>query len=359
MKKRVVAFNIIIIIIFIYRAGKKLSSTSSSSKHSIREPSLNIAYPAKTQNYELKILRQPEDQHRARYLTEGSRGTVKDKTGQSHPTVRLIGYDRPCTLQVYVGTDTGKLKPHGFYQACKVTHKNSSACLERDIDGTTVIELPLDPKSDMTAVVDCVGILKLRNADVEQRVGIAKSKKKSTVARLVFRVTISDEEVGSTYHTLQVASNPIVCTQPTGIPEISKKSLTQCSVKGGEEMFIIGKNFLKGTTVVFEEVSGDVVLWSKEADIDQDYFQATHLVCNVPSYRDLKIQTAIDVQIIVHSGGRMSEPVSFTYLPCLFFSVHSFLRSFVYSSSSFYHILVFIRFLFACSMCMYRFVVCF
>ncbi|ESN97511.1 hypothetical protein HELRODRAFT_177940 [Helobdella robusta] len=40
----------------------------------------------------------------------------------------------------------------------------------------------------------------------------------------------------------------VYCAQPTGIPEISKKSLTQCSVKGGEEMFIIGKNFLKGTT---------------------------------------------------------------------------------------------------------------
>lgn len=55
----------------------------------LREPPLNMAFPSKLLNYELKILKQPEEQHRARYLTEGSRGTVKDKTGQGHPTVKV------------------------------------------------------------------------------------------------------------------------------------------------------------------------------------------------------------------------------------------------------------------------------
>jgi len=54
-----------------------------------REPSLSVSFPHKVAGYELKIVRQPEDQHRARYLTEGSRGTVKDKTQQSHPTVKV------------------------------------------------------------------------------------------------------------------------------------------------------------------------------------------------------------------------------------------------------------------------------
>lgn len=45
--------------------------------------------------------------------------------------------------------------------------------------------------------------------------------------------------------------------QPAGLPEILKKSLHSCSVRGGEEVFIIGKNFLKGTKVIFQEnVSG-------------------------------------------------------------------------------------------------------
>lgn len=59
--------------------------------------------------------------------------------------------------------------------------------------------------------VDCVGILKLRNADVEARIGIAGSKKKSTRARLVFRVNITRKD-GSTL-TLQTPSSPILCSE--------------------------------------------------------------------------------------------------------------------------------------------------
>lgn len=59
--------------------------------------------------------------------------------------------------------------------------------------------------------VDRVGILKLRNADVEARIGVAGSKKKSTRARLAFRVSISQPD-GSVL-TLQVASSPILCSE--------------------------------------------------------------------------------------------------------------------------------------------------
>lgn len=59
--------------------------------------------------------------------------------------------------------------------------------------------------------VDCVGILKLRNADVEARIGVAGSKKKSTRARLAFRVGIPQPD-GSVL-TLQVPSSPILCSE--------------------------------------------------------------------------------------------------------------------------------------------------
>lgn len=39
--------------------------------------------------YQLQILNQPEQQHRARYQTEGSRGAVKDRTGNSFPVVKV------------------------------------------------------------------------------------------------------------------------------------------------------------------------------------------------------------------------------------------------------------------------------
>lgn len=136
--------------------------------------SLSTQFPQRSDGKELKILIQPETQHRARYLTEGSRGSVKDRTQQGFPTVKvcvmrrktsaprikmkdyvcrflqLEGINEPVVLQVFVANDAGRVKPHGFYQACRVTGRNTTACKEVDIDGTTVIEIPLEPSSDMT-----------------------------------------------------------------------------------------------------------------------------------------------------------------------------------------------------------------
>lgn len=50
---------------------------------------LLMQYPQKSEGKELKILIQPETQHRARYLTEGSRGSVKDRAQQGFPTVKV------------------------------------------------------------------------------------------------------------------------------------------------------------------------------------------------------------------------------------------------------------------------------
>ncbi|XP_071423969.1 nuclear factor of activated T-cells 5 isoform X5 [Pithys albifrons albifrons] len=271
-------------------------------------------YPTKSEGKELKIVVQPETQHRARYLTEGSRGSVKDRTQQGFPTVKLEGHNEPVVLQVFVGNDSGRVKPHGFYQACRVTGRNTTPCKEVDIEGTTVIEVGLDPSNNMTLAVDCVGILKLRNADVEARIGIAGSKKKSTRARLVFRVNITRKD-GSTL-TLQTPSSPILCTQPAGVPEILKKSLHSCSVKGEEEVFLIGKNFLKGTKVIFQENVSDENSWKAEAEIDMELFHQNHLIVKVPPYHDQQITSAVSVGIyVVTNAGRSHDVQPFTYTP--------------------------------------------
>ena len=54
---------------------------------------------------------------------------------------------------VYIGTDSGKVKPHGFYQACKVCSKNATPCTEREVDGTCVIDIMIDPKDNMEATL--------------------------------------------------------------------------------------------------------------------------------------------------------------------------------------------------------------
>lgn len=101
----------------------------------------------------------------------------------------------------------------------------------------------------------------------------------------------------------------VFIAQPAGVPEILKKSLHSCSVKGGNEVFIIGKNFLKGTKVIFQENASGILTcymlhalpaqhlhcltspylivaddksWKAEADIDMEFFhQVSHSICCV------------------------------------------------------------------------------
>ncbi|XP_030576782.1 nuclear factor of activated T-cells 5 isoform X2 [Archocentrus centrarchus] len=295
------------------KGGHKGSSDEPQTTNQ-KGGSLSMQFPQKSEGKELKILVQPETQHRARYLTEGSRGSVKDRTQQGFPTVKLEGVKEPVVLQVYIGNDAGRVKPHGFYQACRVTGRNTTACKEVDIEGTTVIEVSLDPSTNMTLAVDCVGILKLRNADVEARIGVAGSKKKSTRARLVFRVIIPRPD-GSAL-TLQTPSSPILCTQPAGVPEILKKSLHSCSVRGGEEVFIIGKNFLKDTKVIFHENVSDEKSWKAEAEIDMELFHQNHLIVKVPPYQNQVITSKVCVGLyVVTNAGRSHDIQPFTYTP--------------------------------------------
>ncbi|XP_076357932.1 uncharacterized protein LOC143250802 isoform X2 [Tachypleus tridentatus] len=170
---------------------------------------------------------------------------------------------------------------------------------------------------------DFIGILKERNVDVEKRFGLLSKekhsccKKRSTNCRLVFRASIPSS-CGSA-EILQVASNPILCTQPSGVPEILKTSVSECFVEGNVELFIIGKNFLKDAHLIFCEKNEDdetsLVTWEKKILPEQDYLHHTHLVCTVPPYRLRSIEEPVTVQVFVKSGGKTSDPHFFTYLP--------------------------------------------
>lgn len=63
--------------------------SSHESGTVVKGGSLSTQFPQRSDGKELKILIQPETQHRARYLTEGSRGSVKDRTQQGFPTVKV------------------------------------------------------------------------------------------------------------------------------------------------------------------------------------------------------------------------------------------------------------------------------
>lgn len=74
---------------------------------------------------------------------------------------------------------------------------------------------------------------------------------------------------------------PCFPAQPAGQPEISRRSLEGCSVAGGESLFVIGKNFVKGFKVKFQEIEKgtDVILWEQEAEVEQEYVHNVSYHC--------------------------------------------------------------------------------
>ena len=255
----------------------------------------------------------------SRYQTEGSRGAIKDKAGTGHPSVRIDGYSRPAKIQIFIGTDTGKISPHLFYQVCRVTGKHSSPCEEVKINGTDVIEIISEPVNDNTVICDCVGILKERFADVEQRFPKHKnwknSKKKSTKCRMIFRTTI--ENVSGETEVLQIVSDVINCTQLPGTPEILKMSVSASPSKGGDELWIIGKNFMKDTKVVFSHSSPgkEEPLWTKMTEPATEFFHQTHLITEIPPFYNLDLTESVDISVYIKCGDKLSDTVPFTYTP--------------------------------------------
>ncbi|KAL0157696.1 hypothetical protein M9458_045772, partial [Cirrhinus mrigala] len=104
--------------------------------------------------------------------------------------MQLRGYrgKEPLGLQIFIGTaDERILKPHAFYQVHRITGKTvTTNSYEKVINSTK-------PKNNMKAMIDCAGILKLRNADIELRKGETDIGRKNTRVRLVFRVHIPQQ----------------------------------------------------------------------------------------------------------------------------------------------------------------------
>ncbi|XP_034029281.1 nuclear factor of activated T-cells, cytoplasmic 2 isoform X2 [Thalassophryne amazonica] len=283
-------------------------------------PPLEWPIPSRTDQYELHIEVQPKPHHRAHYETEGSRGAVKAPTG-GHPVVQLHGYrgKEPLGLQIFIGTaDERILKPHAFYQVHRITGKTvTTTSFEKIINGTKVLEIPMEPKNNMKAIIDCAGILKLRNADIELRKGETDVGRKNTRVRLVFRVHIP--QPGGQHVSLQVASHPIECSQRSAheLPMVEKQDMDSCSVLGGQQMILTGQNFSSDSKVIFMEKTQDgQQIWEMEATVDKDKSQPNMLFVEVPSYRDPSVCHPVKVNFYVINGKRKrSQPQHFSYTP--------------------------------------------
>uniref|UniRef100_A0A7N6AN93 RHD domain-containing protein n=1 Tax=Anabas testudineus TaxID=64144 RepID=A0A7N6AN93_ANATE len=283
-------------------------------------PALDWQLPSCSGPYNLQIEVQPKSHHRAHYETEGSRGAVKALSG-GHPVVQLYGYmeSEPLTLQLFIGTaDDRLLRPHAFYQVHRITGKTvSTASHEVMQSNTKILEIPLLPENNMRAIIDCAGILKLRNSDIELRKGETDIGRKNTRVRLVFRVHINQPN-GRTV-SLQAASNPIECSQRSAqeLPLVEKQSVDSYPATGGKMMLLSGLNFLPDSKVVFVEKAQDGHhLWETEAKVDKDSIKSSTLVVEIPPYRNQRISSPVNVNFYVCNGKRKrSQYQRFTYLP--------------------------------------------
>ncbi|XP_055352429.1 nuclear factor of activated T-cells 5-like isoform X2 [Paramacrobiotus metropolitanus] len=271
---------------------------------------------------ELKIVRQPENHHRARYQKEGSRGCIKDRTGNSCPAVQLTGYTGSgAIIQAFIGTESGPVRPHPLYRVCKVGGKHSTPCRERNLEGSIyALEMDLLRENGYLLSVDCLGIMKLRNADFEQIADaeeLAKRRKRSPKVRLIFRCVVKMPD--GTSESLQVASTPICCTPSPGVPEIHFISHTSAPVSGGVDIVIIGRNFVKDDSKIWilEKNDDEGVIWEREVPLLMENFNQVHLVGSVPPYKDLTITKPVEnLSLVVRNkGGKQSEPHSFKYTP--------------------------------------------
>ncbi|XP_054638907.1 nuclear factor of activated T-cells, cytoplasmic 1-like isoform X1 [Dunckerocampus dactyliophorus] len=283
-------------------------------------PALDWQLPSCSGPYSLQIELQPKSHHRAHYETEGSRGAVKALSG-GHPVVQLYGYmeSEPLTLQLFIGTaDDRLLRPHAFYQVHRITGKTvSTASHEVMQSNTKILEIPLLPENNMRAIIDCAGILKLRNSDIELRKGETDIGRKNTRVRLVFRVHINQPN-GRTV-SLQAASNPIECSQRSAqeLPLVEKQSMDSYIATGGKMIVLSGLNFLPDSKVVFVEKAQDGHhLWETEAKVDKDTVKSNALFVEIPPYRNQRISTPVLVNFYVCNGKRKrSQYQQFTYLP--------------------------------------------
>ncbi|XP_061615412.1 nuclear factor of activated T-cells, cytoplasmic 1 isoform X2 [Phyllopteryx taeniolatus] len=284
-------------------------------------PALDWQLPSSSGPYSLQIEVQPKSHHRAHYETEGSRGAVK-ALGGGHPIVQLRGYvsSEPLTLQLFIGTaDERLLRPHAFYQVHRITGKTVSTPSHEALcnNNTKVLEIPLLPDNNMRAMIDCAGILKLRNSDIELRKGETDIGRKNTRVRMVFRVHIN--QAGGRTVSLQAASNPIECSQRSAqeLPLVDKQSAESSAAPGGQTMKLDGHNFQADSKVVFVEKAQDGHhLWETEAKVDRDASKHNMLLVEIPPYRNQRPSAPAHVNFYVCNGKRKrSQYQRFTYLP--------------------------------------------
>lgn len=101
-----------------------------------------------------------------------------------------------------------------------------------------------------------------------------------------------------------------IAAQPPGVPEICRKSLVSCPASGGLELFLLGKNFLKDTKVVFQttdECKSPQPTWEECVLPDKEFLQQVlclficliQSICIIIYYIHILVSVCIYVHMFV------------------------------------------------------------
>uniref|UniRef100_A0AC34QCM4 RHD domain-containing protein n=1 Tax=Panagrolaimus sp. JU765 TaxID=591449 RepID=A0AC34QCM4_9BILA len=219
---------------------------------------------------------------------------------------------------MFAATGSGTIQPHQLYKLIPVSGKSANVTPCRKMmahDGIECLEIILRPETKMTAVLDCVGILKICSYDAKQRKRFhGTSGGPHSEVRIAFRAYIPQDGQSNTFTLLETQTDTIRCVQQLGVPEVLKMSANTSAARGGGDLFIIGRNFDRNTTVVFREYKDDGALaWQSEAAIDKQYLHQCHIVCTIPTYHNL--YRGGNVSVTVKCGQKSSHPLNFFYTP--------------------------------------------
>ncbi|CAK5064817.1 unnamed protein product [Meloidogyne enterolobii] len=119
------------------------------------------------------------------------------------------------------------------------------------------------------------------------------------------------------YEIIEAVTEPIKCVHQVGNPDILKISLESCPSNGGQELFIIGRNFdPKDTNVLFREYKNDGSLgWTAKALIDKRFLHQCYIVCTIPPYRSNCRGATVSLTVVC--GSKQSHPINFLYTTCV------------------------------------------
>jgi len=243
------------------------------------------------------------------------------RSQKGYPAVRISGFKGTGVLRLYLATEDDPIRYHPFYQVCKVQTKAGPQTVANEtvLDKIKCIEIPIqiDDRKSKTVEISIAGILKLKNSQVEASLGdFGAVHPRSTRVRLVIMAILNDEVHKDI--VIQNICETIACNQISSEPVISKISLDEGTVNGGQELWIIGKHF-RHIRVVFSERVNDQTVWEAEADVNKAYLASNHLICTVPPYNNQHIQTPVrvEIQLITQYKEqlRYSPPKEFRYIP--------------------------------------------